>query len=120
VQRIGDIKINKNIHLTFITPEGRSTFALDNAKNFPYWWLLQCAKLINRKEDFFVVLHKREFTPMKAENGLPIKKISSCFLQGEHVIPMSADEARKAFHTDAKTGKPLPRMIDHVFVDFKF
>lgn len=118
-EQIANIKLDETIHLTFVTPEGRSVFSHENAALFANWWFVQCSKLSNLKEDFFIVLHKRETTPMRDENDVPIKKISSCFLQGDLAVPMRAEQSRKAFHSDAKTGKLLPRMTDHVFVDFE-
>ena len=35
------------LHLTFVSPEGTSTFARDNAGELRVWWAVQCAKLRN-------------------------------------------------------------------------
>jgi hypothetical protein len=111
----------ENLHLTFVLPDGVSTFASDNAKHLRGWWLMQCAKLGNRERTgFSIVLNKREFTTLKdTQTGLPIKRLSSCLFRDGNVIKLSADETRQAFSTDADTGRALPPQTDIVFVDFQ-
>jgi hypothetical protein len=95
-------------HLTFVTPEGVSTFATDNARHPKRWWLVETAKLLNPHRDYWCILNKREFTPAKdVATGRPIKRLSSCYIQGNRAIPRPADEARHAFNPDAETGKPI-------------
>jgi len=110
----------KNLHLTFVTPEGTSTFGSDNAADLRMWWLVQLAKLANPGRDYWIVLHKREFTADRDEaTGFPIKRFSMCsFTRGE-ILKLRADDARYCFNTDAKTGEPLPEPSDLIFVDFE-
>lgn len=108
-----------NLHLTFNTPEGVSTFASDNAGEFRHWWVLQCAKLSNPDRKHYVALIRHEFTPAKDPiTGLPIKRVSSCFFKGGVAVPLSSNDTRRAYETDARTGRPLPPMTDFVYVDF--
>lgn len=107
------------LHLTFVTPDGVATFASDNAKHLKAWWLMQMAKLRNPDRDHWWVLNKREFTSAKdVGTGLPIERLSSCFFKNNTAMPQSADDTRRAFGTDAETGKPLPAMQAVLFVDF--
>jgi hypothetical protein len=107
-------------HLTFISVAGTSTFANDNKRYFNRWWLVEKKKLLNDPE-YSIVLHKREFTKfIDEQTDFPIKKISSCCFIGDKIILMKAIDTKKAFHTDATSGKKLKKMTDHVFIDFTF
>lgn len=112
--------LNK-LHLTFVTSEGTFTFASDNAEYLHNWWLVQCAKLANpeRRDEFWIVLNKREFTAIRDSNtGLPIKRLSSCVFKDGSFKKLKADVTRYSFNTDHETGRPLPLQTDIVFVDF--
>lgn len=120
INKIKSQMIIPGIHLTFVTSEGVSTFSNDNSKYLDMWWLLQKEKL-SRNPDYYVVLHKREFTKLIDEKTkFPVKKISSCLFLENSVFKMTASETKKAFHTDANSGKKLPRMTDAIFIDFEF
>lgn len=108
----------QGLHLTFVTPDGTSTFASDNAANLRMWWLMQLAKL--QREGYWVVLNKREFTAIKDEaTGFPVKRVSMCCFKRGEIWKVPADEARYCFITNAETGEPLPEQTDMVFVDFE-
>jgi hypothetical protein len=86
-----------NLYLTFVSDEGVSTFARDNAEHLPDWWVVLCAKLMNPgREGFSIGLVKREFTALKdTTTGLPIKKISGArFEHRGAVVKLSAAETR--------------------------
>lgn len=42
-----------DLYLTFVSNEGVSTFARDNAEHLCGWWIVQCAKLMNPAEKVF-------------------------------------------------------------------
>jgi hypothetical protein len=110
----------KDLHLTFITPEGISNFSSDNAAELRMWWLVQLAKLANPKRDYWIVLNKREFTENRDEaTGFPIKRLSMCSFSRGEMLKLRADDARYCFNTDARTGEPLPEQSDLIFVDFE-
>lgn len=108
----------KDHHLTFVTPDGTATFASDNAYHLKAWWA-QESQLIRLFANRHTVLNRRIFTPMKdLESGLPIKKLSSCFINAEGAVEMTAEDTRLAFETDAATGQKLDPMKAVVYEDF--
>lgn len=100
-----------NLYLTFVTPDVVSTFPSDNARHLARWWTLQIAKLRNPDRDHWCALKD-------VATGLPIKRLSCCYIRRNTIEPLSADETRYAFSIDPDAGKWLPPMSDVVFVDF--
>lgn len=108
----------KDHHLTFVTPDGMATFASDNAHHLPDWWRDEATKLVcipGRQ----TILNRRIFTAMKdLESGHPIKRLSSCALHSDGIVPMGAEDTRHAFTTDHATGRtlqPMPATIYEAF-----
>lgn len=108
----------KDHHLTFVTQEGMATFASDNARHLPDWWRDEATKLVcipGRQ----TILNRRIFTAMKdLESGHPIKRLSSCALHSDGIVPMGAEDTRHAFTTDHTTGptlQPMPATIYEAF-----
>lgn len=112
----------ENHHLTFVVQERqrvqKNTFAMDNAAHLPDWWILQCAKLLGRK-DYRITLICREFLQdTDPATGHPMKRLSICWFEGETINPLTAEQARWAQCTDPTNLKPLPPPPATIFADF--
>jgi hypothetical protein len=91
----------KHLHLTFVGPDGTSTFAADNARELHPWALVMAAK-IHSGSIPWLALHKRQFTTLKdSATGRPVKRLSSALFNGGTIRKFSAAEARQAFYADA-------------------